>query len=401
MNTINAKAMVNPMMLQQLQGYSNNAGMGDTKTQEQPRMSAQFSKTEMCKFHLLGTCRKGTTCAFAHSKDEMKERPDLSRTRLCRAFLQTGQCNNKNCTYAHSKDELRATGNFHKTKLCRFWPVGHCTLGAKCRFAHSTDELQATEEAEVAEQSPQQDQQYKDSMAIQSQILPLLAQLQALQQQQMQSLQWRQQHQQRSQKETYSGCATPEPSDFDTPPMQAAHLATLQHLLVNGKPRMTSTTKKLVSDREDSVSTFSDCPDSDSYESSTPEFPPNYGEGTKPLRMAPPNMQRMPVLLVPVQQMNQMTSIENACKDEPEDEPDSGNAIGDHAGAVEVMQAPVADEYPIDPLDDIWQRGTNYQVKNTFISIKEEPTFYPLRCVRSAVEMSPPTSLCSLADMRN
>merc|ERR1719502_2658966 len=95
---------------------------------ERAQMSAQFSKTEMCKFYLLGICNKGSACVFAHSENELKSRPDLSCTRLCRVFLQTGQCNDPKCCFAHSKDQLRTTDFFHKTKLCKFWQAGHCIL---------------------------------------------------------------------------------------------------------------------------------------------------------------------------------------------------------------------------------------------------------------------------------
>jgi len=327
----------------------------------------------MCKFNLLGICSKGSACAFAHASDELKSRPDLSRTRLCRVFIQTGHCSNgKKCTFAHSKDELRATDSFHKTKLCKFWPAGHCTLGAKCRFAHSEDEVRDDGELEAPQNQPLLEQQ-----KLQQQ------QMQQLQQQMQQMQQLQQYNQQRSQKETYSGCATPEYGDFDTPLMQVPYPAMMQ--VPFGKIQMASiATTKLASDPDDEInsdSTLSDCAfpyentlsrdissSAESYESSTPDFPPNYGEGQKSVGMVP--MQRLPLLLVPVQQMK---TIEH----------DTGDTIDDYTGDVEIMQAPV-DETPFAPLDDTWQRDKDYQVKNTFISIKDEPTFYPLRCVRSA-----------------
>lgn len=100
-----------------------------------------FSKTKMCKFHLIGACSKGTSCPFAHTKVEMRPLPDLTCTKLCKALIDTGVCNNKHCTYAHNKVELRTTSTYHKTKLCRFSLMGHCALGSKCNFAHTADEL--------------------------------------------------------------------------------------------------------------------------------------------------------------------------------------------------------------------------------------------------------------------
>jgi len=273
---------------------------------------------------------------------------------------------------------LRATDSFHKTKLCKFWPAGHCTLGAKCRFAHSTDEVR-DDQPEVTGRSPKQNQQYNNSIAlptILTEIQPLVEQQQKLQQQQMQSMQWRQHHQQWSQNETYSGCATPEYDDFDTAPMPYPHPAMLQHLndMVNGKSKLTYDPED--SERLNSCSTLSDCPSpsqntlsSDSQDETAPwdvsgsDFPP--------MQRSFPPMQPLPFLLVPVQQMR---TIEN----------DTGDVIDHYTGDVEITQAPIADETPFTPLDDIWQADKDYQVKNTFISVKDEPTFYPLRCVRSA-----------------
>lgn len=105
----------------------------------------QFSKTKMCKFHVLGKCNKGSQCQFAHFPLELRSLPDLRCTKLCKTLIQTGQCKSKTCMYAHSKEELRSQGAFHKTKLCRFMQTGHCSLGAKCNFAHSSVELREPE----------------------------------------------------------------------------------------------------------------------------------------------------------------------------------------------------------------------------------------------------------------
>lgn len=114
----------------------------------------QFSKTKLCKFHVLGKCTKGVQCPFAHEGLELRKLPDLRRTKLCKVLIQTGQCSNAACMYAHTKDELRSTGAFHKTKLCRFMQTGHCTLGGKCNFAHSFVELREPETIEALESPP-------------------------------------------------------------------------------------------------------------------------------------------------------------------------------------------------------------------------------------------------------
>lgn len=113
------------------------------------RRSSQFSKTKMCRFHLMAMCTKGTQCPFAHSKEELKPLPDLTCTKLCKVLIQNGECHIEDCKYAHTKEELRATSTFHKTKLCRFMQMGHCALGVKCNFAHSLEEVRQLE-ADIA-----------------------------------------------------------------------------------------------------------------------------------------------------------------------------------------------------------------------------------------------------------
>eukprot|EP00931_Biecheleriopsis_adriatica_P118448 TRINITY_DN9385_c0_g1_i1.p1 TRINITY_DN9385_c0_g1~~TRINITY_DN9385_c0_g1_i1.p1 ORF type:complete len:475 (+),score=102.39 TRINITY_DN9385_c0_g1_i1:32-1426(+) len=71
-----------------------------------------FTKTKMCKFHILGSCQRGTQCRFAHDQSELQALPDLTGTKLCKTLVQTGQCQDPNCTYAHSKDEFRIVPGF-------------------------------------------------------------------------------------------------------------------------------------------------------------------------------------------------------------------------------------------------------------------------------------------------
>lgn len=67
-----------------------------------------FTKTKICKFHILGICEKGIGCKFAHQKEELNPLPDLSRTKLCKTLINTGSCEDPACTYAHNREELRA-----------------------------------------------------------------------------------------------------------------------------------------------------------------------------------------------------------------------------------------------------------------------------------------------------
>jgi len=66
-----------------------------------------FARTKMCKFNLMGSCAKGSTCMFAHASEEMAPTPDLFRTKICKNLINTGFCEDKNCSYAHNKEELR------------------------------------------------------------------------------------------------------------------------------------------------------------------------------------------------------------------------------------------------------------------------------------------------------
>jgi len=66
-----------------------------------------FTKTRMCKFHILGMCSKGSGCKFAHHKEELNPLPDLTRTKLCKTLISTGSCEDPDCQYAHNRDELR------------------------------------------------------------------------------------------------------------------------------------------------------------------------------------------------------------------------------------------------------------------------------------------------------
>jgi len=112
----------------------------------------QLMKTEMCKFFLSSSCVKGSRCAYAHSRNEIRDKPDLACTSMCKTFLQTGNCDKPDCTFAHSERQLRTTTAFFKTKVCRFAASGRCKHGSDCRFAHDVKELKQT--AEVPAMTP-------------------------------------------------------------------------------------------------------------------------------------------------------------------------------------------------------------------------------------------------------
>jgi hypothetical protein len=106
------------------------------------RVYHDFFKTKMCSLNALNICKKGTNCPFAHSEDELREKPNLYKTKLCDAFLQEGKCSKgENCHFAHGEDELRSTPDLFKTAICNLWTQGKCTAGDQCRFAHGYEDL--------------------------------------------------------------------------------------------------------------------------------------------------------------------------------------------------------------------------------------------------------------------
>ena len=65
-------------------------------------------KTQLCKFFAVGACSRGSSCAFAHGKTQLRDQPDFSKTRLCADFMELGECKlGENCKFAHGRRELR------------------------------------------------------------------------------------------------------------------------------------------------------------------------------------------------------------------------------------------------------------------------------------------------------
>jgi hypothetical protein len=83
-----------------------------------------FAKTKMCKFNLMGSCAKGSSCMFAHAATEMAPTPDLFRTKICKNLINTGFCEDRNCNYAHNKEELRTTSVVLRPKEGRTFQKG-------------------------------------------------------------------------------------------------------------------------------------------------------------------------------------------------------------------------------------------------------------------------------------
>jgi len=108
----------------------------------QNKVYHDFFKTKVCPLNSLNICTKGDNCPFAHSEDELREKPNLAKTKLCESFLETGYCKNGDqCSFAHGENELRSTPDLFKTAICNLWNQGKCTSGERCRFAHGVEDL--------------------------------------------------------------------------------------------------------------------------------------------------------------------------------------------------------------------------------------------------------------------
>eukprot|EP01054_Gregarina_sp_Poly1_P000972 Gregarina_sp_Poly_1__971@NODE_1236_length_4689_cov_699_025314_g842_i0_p1_GENE_NODE_1236_length_4689_cov_699_025314_g842_i0NODE_1236_length_4689_cov_699_025314_g842_i0_p1_ORF_typecomplete_len563_score76_69zfCCCH/PF00642_24/0_0012zfCCCH/PF00642_24/0_25zfCCCH/PF00642_24/1_9e07zfCCCH_3/PF15663_5/0_0013zfCCCH_3/PF15663_5/0_00095Torus/PF16131_5/0_027Torus/PF16131_5/8_4e02Torus/PF16131_5/0_24zfCCCH_4/PF18044_1/34zfCCCH_4/PF18044_1/13zfCCCH_4/PF18044_1/0_0019zf_CCCH_4/PF18345_1/1_2e02zf_CCCH_4/PF18345_1 len=104
----------------------------------------QYKKTKLCPWHRDGKCFMGSACNYAHSREELRPKPDLSKTKLCPELAKGKQCTHGGCRFAHDFVELRATSAFFKTRICKFWQRGICPAGAECRHAHGREDLRPT-----------------------------------------------------------------------------------------------------------------------------------------------------------------------------------------------------------------------------------------------------------------
>lgn len=380
-----------------------------------------LSRTRFCQV-LLQTGRCNTeNCTYAHSADELVT-DSCHKTKLCR-FWQAGQCGNgEKCRFAHSADELKKSARVMGKPQQQDQQYNNSKA---ITAIFDTSPVQAPYPVTLqplitnGQEVPIEFRAYEGPM---SYDLP------------------------RTKKDTCSAYNLV-PQQFKDDSFQEG-----QEWNLPGEMKLTRGASDSTQDSDGfkSWSTFSDGSESevettphifgpDSYASGAPDFPPIYREGQEnltqasmqqapvscpgafetfhsaqePFTMNPrsnlegkrvtpkkleqlvtklnkiafdlqklrklvPSTGRMPVTPNRVQQAN---AVEN----------DTGDIIDHYTGAVEIMQAPLAEETPAPTFDDndedIWQAflGTiDYQVKNTFISVKEETTYYPLRHVRSA-----------------
>jgi len=70
--------------------------------------NSQFHKTKLCRYFQSSRCHKGEDCSYAHTRDELVDKPNLIKTSLCHVWMKTSQCSMETeCPYAHGRDKLR------------------------------------------------------------------------------------------------------------------------------------------------------------------------------------------------------------------------------------------------------------------------------------------------------
>eukprot|EP00405_Crypthecodinium_cohnii_P055859 CAMPEP_0206620244 /NCGR_PEP_ID=MMETSP0325_2-20121206/61474_1 /ASSEMBLY_ACC=CAM_ASM_000347 /TAXON_ID=2866 /ORGANISM="Crypthecodinium cohnii, Strain Seligo" /LENGTH=374 /DNA_ID=CAMNT_0054143099 /DNA_START=247 /DNA_END=1371 /DNA_ORIENTATION=+ len=67
----------------------------------------ELHKTRLCRYAQKGHCKHGSSCTFAHTRDELTTVPDFTNTKICTSVVRGRQCTHKDCPFAHSYNELR------------------------------------------------------------------------------------------------------------------------------------------------------------------------------------------------------------------------------------------------------------------------------------------------------
>uniref|UniRef100_A0A7S4Q5Z4 C3H1-type domain-containing protein n=1 Tax=Alexandrium monilatum TaxID=311494 RepID=A0A7S4Q5Z4_9DINO len=90
--------------------YGGGGALGAPVGRREPADSQEtiFWKTKLCRFHMIGQCRRGSACKFAHGRNELCPAPDLQYTKFCPSILRGQPCLAwDSCTFAHSLEQLR------------------------------------------------------------------------------------------------------------------------------------------------------------------------------------------------------------------------------------------------------------------------------------------------------
>ncbi|KYF49244.1 zinc finger (CCCH type) motif-containing protein, partial [Toxoplasma gondii ARI] len=95
-------------------------------------------KIQFCRFALAGRCRRGSSCTFAHSLEDLRVRPLMKKTKICAAWRKKAcPFDDESCKFAHGAGDLQKG----KPALCELFRAGKCHKGSQCRFAHHVDEI--------------------------------------------------------------------------------------------------------------------------------------------------------------------------------------------------------------------------------------------------------------------
>ncbi|PFH38313.1 hypothetical protein BESB_006540 [Besnoitia besnoiti] len=95
-------------------------------------------KIQFCRFALAGRCRRGSSCTFAHSLEDLRVRPLMKKTKICAAWRKKAcPFDDESCKFAHGAGDLQKG----KPALCELFRAGKCHKGPQCRFAHHVDEI--------------------------------------------------------------------------------------------------------------------------------------------------------------------------------------------------------------------------------------------------------------------
>jgi len=73
-------------------------------TNKSPKTSEVKYKTEICKNFLQGKCKFGNKCAFAHGKEDLREKSFECKAKVCKQFSEYGYClYGERCHFKHEK----------------------------------------------------------------------------------------------------------------------------------------------------------------------------------------------------------------------------------------------------------------------------------------------------------
>lgn len=92
------------------------------KGQSCPFRHSRPEKSIVCKHWLRGLCKKGDSCEFLHEYN-LKKMPE------CWFFTKYGECSNPECLYLHIDPS-------QKIKECSWYNRGFCRHGPYCRTRH-------------------------------------------------------------------------------------------------------------------------------------------------------------------------------------------------------------------------------------------------------------------------